>query len=91
LNFSAQFIMKIQPDKYFLNNVLRLEPIDRKLRHHPVDRSEMLSVKFVKLFQGMVVYYIDTKYTDFMTKIDSFLLRKIKLINNQQIFEVGDT
>ena len=31
----------------------------------------------------MVVYYIDTKYTDFMTKNGSFLLRKIKLINKQ--------
>jgi hypothetical protein len=29
----------------------------------------------------MVVYYIDTKYTDFMTKTGVFILRMIKLLN----------
>ena len=34
----------------------------------------------------MVVYYIDTKYTDFMTKIDVFLSTKIKSVNKTTPF-----
>ena len=83
LNFTARFIIKIQPDKYFLNDILRFVPIDRKLRHHYVDRKIMQLIKFVILHQRIVVYYIATKYTDFMTKNDSFILRMINsIINN---------